>query len=77
MGWKKGLFIFNNDDVYTVIRQLERWYDIDVRFENDIPKKQFNGKVQRNLQLSQILKVLEGVGIQFRMEGERRLVVYP
>jgi len=77
MGWKKGLFIFNDDDVYTVMRQLERWYDIDVRFENDIPKKQFNGKVQRNLQLSQILKVLEGVGIQFRMEGERKLVVYP
>jgi len=75
MAWTKGLFIFDDDDVYTVMRQLERWYDIQVRFEGERTEKQYNGKIQRNLKLSQILKVLEGVGIHVRLEGERMLVV--
>lgn len=58
MAWKNGLFSFDHADLQTVMRQLARWYDVDVRYEGQIPAKAFNGKIGRTLTLSQALDVL-------------------
>jgi transmembrane sensor len=58
MAWRNGRFAFNDADLPTVMRQLTRWYDIDVTYEGNIPKREFNGKIGKSLTLDQLLKVL-------------------
>ena len=74
MAWKNGLFNFDHADLPTVLRQLARWYAIDVRFEGNAPARTFHGKMTRDLNLSQVLAVLQEVGVKFRLEG-RTLIV--
>ncbi|MBA0883895.1 FecR family protein [Flavobacterium undicola] len=69
MGWKNGVFYFENASIQTVLRQLSRWYDVDVVFEKGIPERTFEGEIQRNLQLSQVLKILEKNKVHFKIDG--------
>lgn len=69
MGWKNGVFYFENASLQTVLRQLSRWYDVDVVFEKGIPERTFEGEIQRNLQLSQVLKILEKNKVHFKIDG--------
>jgi ferric-dicitrate binding protein FerR (iron transport regulator) len=75
MAWKNGLFNFEDANLQQVMRQLERWYDIDVVYEKGVPDIQFGGKISRNITLSNLLKVLARAEVKFRLEEGHRLVV--
>jgi transmembrane sensor len=77
MAWKNGVFNFQDATLEEVMRQLERWYDIDVVYEKEVPKLEFIGKMSRELSLSSVLHGLEVSKVHFRVEGGRRLVVLP
>ena len=77
MAWKNGVFNFQDATLEEVMRQLERWYDIDVVYEKEVPKLEFIGKMSRDLSLSNVLHGLEVSKVHFRLEGGRRLVVLP
>lgn len=70
MGWKNGVFYFDNASLQTVLRQVSRWYDVDVVFEKGVPARIFEGEIQRNLQLSQVLKILEKNKVHFKIDGK-------
>lgn len=76
IGWKNGFFLFEEDDLPTVMRQISRWYDMDVKYEGKIPKASFDGKVYRNLNLSKVLEVLKYADVRFRIEG-KTIVIMP
>ena len=76
VAWKNGLFHFENADVQTVMRQLSRWYDVEVIYKGVIPEREFEGEMQKNLNLSQVLKLLSQNNINFKIEG-RQLIVTP
>lgn len=76
MAWKNGVFQFNEASIETVMRQVERWYDIEVSYEGSIPSGHFSGTVDRNANISQVLKILELSDVHFRIEG-RRIVILP
>lgn len=76
IGWKNGFFLFEKDDLPTVMRQISRWYDMDVKYEGEIPKASFDGKVYRNLNLSKVLEVLKYADVKFRIEG-KTIVIMP
>ena len=69
MGWKNGVFYFENAGIQTVLREISRWYDVDVVFEKGIPVRTFEGEIQRNLKLSQVLKILEKNKVHFKIDG--------
>ncbi|HEY4064723.1 MAG TPA: FecR domain-containing protein [Puia sp.] len=77
MAWKNGVFDFEDASLEEVMRQLERWYDIEVVYEKNIPRLEFIGKMGRDLTLSNVLRGLELSKVHFRMEGTRRLVILP
>lgn len=77
MAWKNGLFNFDNASLEEVMRQLERWYNVDVIYEKGIPDIRFEGEISRNINLSNLLKVLARAEVKFRIEDGRRLVVLP
>ncbi|MBX3257051.1 MAG: FecR domain-containing protein [Chitinophagaceae bacterium] len=58
LAWKNGLFYFKDAGIQTVMKQVERWYNVSVRFEGNIPEKQFNGKVPRNANLAELMEIL-------------------
>ena len=75
IAWKNGAFNFNNANLRSVFRQLSRWYDVDIVFEGGVPEKQFNGEIQRDLKLPQVLKLLEGNNVFCRLEGKTLFVL--
>ncbi|WP_343674262.1 FecR domain-containing protein [Chitinophaga sp.] len=74
--WKDGVFNFDDLGVEAVMRQLARWYDIEVVYEQGIPPTRFYGEIGRNLSLAQVLEGLKLSGVHFRIEG-KRLIVLP
>ena len=74
--WKNGYFHFDHASLETTMRQLARWYDVDVEYGEGVPPQEFMGKIQRNLPLSDVLKGLENEHVHFNLEG-RKLSVKP
>ena len=72
IAWKNGIFHFHNTDLSTIMRELSRWYNVDIDIEN-IPQRKFNGVLSRNVQLSQVLQMMEKTsGLKFNVE-ERKI----
>jgi transmembrane sensor len=74
MAWKNGLFNFNNADIQTVMRQIARWYDVEVVYEGKISTEKFEGEIPRNSQLSEVFKILELSNVHFAIEGKKVIV---
>jgi transmembrane sensor len=74
--WKNGYFHFDHANLETTMRQLARWYDVDVKYQGSFAPQEFMGKIQRNLPLSAVLKGLENEQVHFKLEG-RELTVMP
>lgn len=75
MAWKKGLFDFDGISLKEAMPQLERWYDISVTYQPGMPDVPLFGKIDRNLNLSDLLGLLRGAGFRFRLEEGRKLVL--
>lgn len=74
--WKNGYFTYDQTDIQTVMKQLSRWYDIEVDYENGIvPDDKYWGDIQRDATLSNVLKVLKMSGLNFRIEGKKVTVI--
>ncbi|SCC60840.1 FecR family protein [Chitinophaga costaii] len=77
MAWKNGLFDFNDASLEEVMRQLERWYDIEVIYEKGIPAIRFGGEINKKNSLQDVLQILESSNVHYRLEEGRKLVVVP
>jgi ferric-dicitrate binding protein FerR (iron transport regulator) len=76
VAWKNGFTSFKGADIRTIMRQVERWYDVEVIYSGDVPARSFTGDIPRDAHLSELLKILEVSRIKFKLEG-RRLTVIP
>ena len=73
--WKNGLFRFRHTDVGTVMREIDRWYNVDVNYEKTIPDEHLTGIVSREVSLVEVLKMLEVNGIHCRLNGSKLTVI--
>lgn len=77
VAWKNNLFWFDNDDIHEVMRQLSRWYDVDIVIEGNIPDL-FTGSIPRNLAFSQVFEVLQKTGsIRYKIISDKEIIVTP
>jgi transmembrane sensor len=74
IAWKTGFFEFDNASLGDILRQLARWYDIDVSYNQTGNERLFGGRISRSLPLSDILHMLEANGPTFLLSG-RKLTV--
>jgi transmembrane sensor len=74
IAWRTGFFDFDNMDITAIMRQVSRWYDVDVVYEGKITTDKFGGRISRLLPLSQVLKLLEENDVKFNLEGKRLMV---
>jgi transmembrane sensor len=77
MAWRAGLFNFEGQHLREVMRQLSRWYNIEVVYDQEVPDVVFGGKILRNVSLTQLLKILTDAGIHFRLEPGGKLIIQP
>ncbi|HEY8387713.1 MAG TPA: FecR domain-containing protein [Parasegetibacter sp.] len=76
MAWKNGIFDFEEMAFDEVMRQLSRWYNLEVDYENKIPDITFGGRMGRDVNLSKVLEFLQKAGVHFKLdEKNRRLTV--
>jgi transmembrane sensor len=74
MAWRNGKFSFNDTDIKTVMRQIGRWYDVDIDYNGQIPDDVFTGTFSRNITAAKALKILEFSGVDFKIEGRKIIV---
>ncbi|MEP7374600.1 MAG: FecR domain-containing protein [Chitinophagaceae bacterium] len=75
MAWKNGMFSFSKADIKTIMREVARWYNIDIVYETDV-RETFYVKVRRDANVSDVFKILKTTGaIDFRIEGNKVTVV--
>ena len=68
LAWTNGKFIFNGADVPAIMRQIGRWYDVDVRYLGPVKGETFTGMVSRQSDITRVLRIMEAGGIRFRIE---------
>ncbi|HUP14315.1 MAG TPA: FecR domain-containing protein, partial [Niastella sp.] len=67
MAWKNGLFNFNGYDIKAVMREIGRWYNLDIVYEAEPEPEEVMGELQRNLTLSQVMKILQKIHVKYRI----------
>lgn len=72
--WKDGFFYFNDTDLEDVMRQLARWYNVDIAYEGKIPQRSFTGKLYRNVNASQILEILKYKKINYLIRDKKIII---
>jgi transmembrane sensor len=75
VAWKNGRFAFRHADLQAVMRQLSRWYNVDVSYEGLVPDMRFSGRIGSSLTLDQVLKVLTNSRVHYRIEPENKLII--
>lgn len=72
IAWKDGLFIFHNEGIASILKKAERWYDVDVVYEGDVPDNEFGGSISKYKDISELLHVIEmTTTIHYKIEGRR------
>jgi len=74
VAWKNGQFQFKDADLPTIMRQIARWYDVDVEFQGKIPEEKFRGKISRGVPISQLFQILQTSGVDFKTEGRKIII---
>lgn len=80
IAWKNGLFSYDKVDVQTLMRDLGRYYDMEVVFEGTPTKRTYEGKIGRSLSLKDVLEGLQFTELNYRLEkgpNGNRIVMLP
>src|SRR5690606_2880385 len=74
MAWKNGFFQFNNEDIQSVISQIERWYDVHVKYEGLQKSKRITVKINRKVDAYKMLEMLHYLGVNYAVEGKTIII---
>ena len=75
VAWKDGLFDFDNDNIHDIMRQLSRWYDVEVSYAGQKLQNHYTGSIRREVKISKVLEMLElAGGVQFSIDGKKVVV---
>lgn len=68
VAWKNGVFKLDGTPLKELMRQIARWYDIEVVYEGNFNNRKFYGEIERSYSLREVLNVLERSKVRFRLE---------
>jgi len=77
IAWKAGYFVFRNNTIGDIMRQISRWYDVEITYRGGLPTGTFGGTYSKGKDLPELLNGLELTGlVHFKIEG-RNVIVMP
>jgi transmembrane sensor len=72
IAWKNGYFKFKNTPIQEIMREVERWYDVELIYEGNMPTDEFTGFISNDVNISAVLKILEqSGGVKFTVKGKK------
>ncbi len=75
IAWKNGQFVFENENIHSIMRKLSRWYDAEVVYSGAISNEVFVGEMSRYKNVSKVLDILQHTGkVHFKVEGKKIIV---
>ena len=74
VAWKDDNFEFNNTAIPTIMRQVSRWYDVELEYKGLVPARQLTGKISRNVSLNQLIKMLQYTGVNMKVENKKIII---
>ena len=76
VAWMHGHFQFTSDDLQTILRQIARWYDVDIVYDGNV-KLHFTGQLNKNLNVSKVFETLSLTNeVHFKIE-DKKIIVTP
>ena len=75
IAWKNGLFDFNNEHITSIMRQLARWYNVEVVFNGKIPDRHYTGTIRKSVPLSEVIKMIELAGGVEVIINDKKMIV--
>lgn len=76
LAWKNGLFSFEGDHIKDIMRNIARWYDVDIEYEGELPDIDFTGQISRQTRLSEVIRILELYHLRIKVSGKTLSVSY-
>jgi len=77
IAWKNGKFIFTDANIKSIMRQVSRWYNVDVEYRGKITNEKFGGRTSRFTNVAELLEILQLTDqVHFEVQG-RRIIVMP
>ena len=76
IAWKEGIIDLHGMSLQECMRNISRWYDVEIVYQNDIPAIEMGGRMSRGLKLSTFQKFLENnFSIHTKLTSDRKLTV--
>lgn len=75
LSWKNGYFHLDHTKLEVLMRQMERWYKVDVVYEGKIPNRQFGGKISRESDIQHVMKILAASKVYSRLAGDKLIIL--
>ncbi|SEW53456.1 FecR family protein [Chitinophaga arvensicola] len=77
VAWKNGYFLFNHEKLPGVMRQIARWYDVEVEYAGKIPEeREFGGKIARSSSIEDVIRILKLSNIHVKLIN-KKIIVQP
>jgi transmembrane sensor len=75
IAWKNGMFIFNQMDLRSILREVARWYDVEIIYQGTVSEKLYGGGISRSMSLQEVLHFLQESGNNyFKIENKTIIV---
>ncbi|WPU92708.1 FecR domain-containing protein [Mucilaginibacter sabulilitoris] len=76
MAWKNGLFIFRDLNIVEVMKQVGRWYDVDVEYVGDVKNNEFGGTISKYKNITDLLDIMQLTrSVHYKIEGRRVIIM--
>jgi transmembrane sensor len=77
VAWKDGFFHYNGENIETIMRELTRWYDVQVEYKGKVPDHPFVAKIPRDVPVSELLKLLSLTELVHFKIDDKKITVMP
>ncbi|MBV7533568.1 FecR family protein [Chitinophaga sp. sic0106] len=74
--WKNGFFTMQGENTAVILRQIARWYNLDIAYTGKIPDLKFEGSIKKSYELQDVIAILSEGGIHVKLE-QKKLIVFP
>lgn len=76
IAWKEGFIMFQNQSLESIMREVARWYNVEVVYKGEIPNASFGGKISKFEDVQKVLEILsDASNVKFKTEGRRIIVM--
>jgi transmembrane sensor len=76
LAWKEGYFVFEDQDLKSVMKMVSRWYDVEIEYQGAIPEYRFGGTFSKSKDLDGLLSYLQQLSnIQFKQHGKKIIIM--